>query len=170
MLVTDLINFGLKNKAPQVSFKFTIGDSMSVSSHKFYHMKYYDFMDILKARSNYRAHTFSLLGLMSSPHMITCSSSHSKDGDLLHLNGHFLLTPRADFTSHGLLFKATTSQLLGFTSHGSSHQAPLLSHHRTSVEKIHVLPKRKIPLDIIHLATVYVPDQVEYIPCNHKIK
>ena len=36
MLVTDLINFGVKNQAPQVSFKFFDGDSMSVSSHEFF--------------------------------------------------------------------------------------------------------------------------------------
>ena len=35
MLVIDLISFGVKNQAPQVSFKFTVGDSMSVSSYEF---------------------------------------------------------------------------------------------------------------------------------------
>ena len=48
MLLVVLINFGVKNQAPQVSFKFVVGNSMSISSHKFSDMKYCDFMDILK--------------------------------------------------------------------------------------------------------------------------
>ena len=49
MLVVVLINFGVKNQAPQVSFKnYAARDSMSVSYHKFVDMKYCDFMDILK--------------------------------------------------------------------------------------------------------------------------
>ena len=34
-LVVFLINFGVKNKVPQVSFKITVGDSMLVLSHEF---------------------------------------------------------------------------------------------------------------------------------------
>ena len=85
----------------------------------------------------------------------------------MHSLGQFLLTYGADFTSLGSIFKAATSQLLGFTSHGSNSQAVLLAHQFTSVslhgpiiyygvvyvsdlvEKIHVLPRKKITPSII---------------------
>ena len=35
MLVVVLINFGVKNQAPQVSFKIVAGDSMLIFSHEF---------------------------------------------------------------------------------------------------------------------------------------
>ena len=35
MLVVVLINFGVKNQVPQVSFKIVVGDLMSVFSDKF---------------------------------------------------------------------------------------------------------------------------------------
>ena len=35
MLVVVLINFGVKNQVPQVSFKIVVGDSMLVFSHEF---------------------------------------------------------------------------------------------------------------------------------------
>ena len=167
MIVTVLISIGVKTQAPQVSFKLVAGDSMAVSSHEFSYMKYCDFMNILKDRSDYRAHTFSLLGLISSPHMITCSSPHSKDGDLLHSLGHLLLTFGAQFTSHGSMFKDEPSQLLGFTSHGLNSQALFLfcqtilvslhgpiiyyatAYVLDSVDQIHVLLKKKIPPNII---------------------
>ena len=65
------------------------------------------------------------------------------------------------------MFKDATSQFLVFTSHGSNSQEFFLSHQFASVslhgsyfhlevvyvvdsiEKIHVLTKRNIPLDII---------------------
>ena len=109
MLVTSLISIGVKNQAPQVSFKLVVGDSMLVSSHEFVDMKYCDFMDILKVRLDYRDYTFYFLSLLSSPHIITCSSPLNKDGDLLHSIGHLLLTYGAEFTSHGSMFKAATS-------------------------------------------------------------
>ena len=92
-------------------------------------------------------------------------SSH-KVGDILHPPGHLLLKIGADFSSHGLMFKAEIYQLLGCSSHGSNSQAPFLSlqmisialhgssfHHATvyisdSVGYIVLLSKRKIPLDI----------------------
>ena len=39
MLISILINFGVKNQVPQVSFKIATGDLMSVFSH--------DFVDII---------------------------------------------------------------------------------------------------------------------------
>ena len=35
ILVVVLINFGVKNQVPQVSFKIVVGDSMLVISHEF---------------------------------------------------------------------------------------------------------------------------------------
>ena len=43
MLVVVLINFGVKNQVPQVSFKIVVGDSMLVFSH--------DFVDIIFCES-----------------------------------------------------------------------------------------------------------------------
>ena len=101
--------------------------------------------------------------------LITCSSPHktSKDGDILHSHGHFLLTLGADFTSHGLMFKDEIYHLIGCSSHGWNSQALFLSYqlilvalhgssfHQAvvyiydSVEHILLLPKRKITPNII---------------------
>ena len=85
----------------------------------------------------------------------------------MHSPGHLLLTLGADFTSHGLMFKDKIYQFLGFSSNGSNSQALFLSHqlilvaiHGSSfhhaavyvsdlVEHFLLLPKRKIPLDIM---------------------
>ena len=41
MLVVVLIHFGVKNQAPQVSFKnYVVGDAMSVSSYEFVDIKF----------------------------------------------------------------------------------------------------------------------------------
>ena len=42
VLVAALINFGVKNQVPQVSFKFIVGDSMSVFSHEFVDIIFYE--------------------------------------------------------------------------------------------------------------------------------
>ena len=55
MLVTDLINFGVKNQAPQVSFKFIVGDSMLVSYYEFADINFCESLDILEAILNYGA-------------------------------------------------------------------------------------------------------------------
>ena len=86
---------------------------------------------------------------------------------ILHPLGHFLLRFGADFTTHGLLFKGATYQLLECSSHGSNPQALLLSYQLIlvalhgssfhpaavyvpdSIEHIILLPKRKIPPEII---------------------
>ena len=70
MLVTDLIIFDVKNQAPQVSFKFTIGDSMSVSSYDFVDIKFCESLDISEALSDYGGlkHFLSIvLGLLLLP-------------------------------------------------------------------------------------------------------
>ena len=107
MLVIDLINFGVRNQAPQVSFKFTVVDSMLVSSYEFEfaEIKFCESLDILEAISNYGAQEFALHVPRPPPpsYSITCSSPHcaSKHGDLLDSLGHLLLILGADITSHG---------------------------------------------------------------------
>ena len=108
---------------------------------------------------------------MASLSLVTCPSPHrtSKEEDILHLSGHLLLTLGADFTTHGLFFKADIFQVLGCSSNGFNSQELLPSlqlilaalhgssfHHATvyisnSVGYIVILPKRKIPPDIIML-------------------
>ena len=41
MFVVVLINFGVKNQVPQVSFKIVVGDSMFVFSHEFVNIIFY---------------------------------------------------------------------------------------------------------------------------------
>ena len=53
MLVTVLIIFGVKNQAPQVSFKFIVGDSISVSSYAFSDIIFCETLDILEDISDY---------------------------------------------------------------------------------------------------------------------
>ena len=107
--------------------------------------------------SYYGAQTFSIHSPWSSLpiYLITCSSPHrtSKVGDILHLPGHLLLTLGADFSSHGLMFKATIYQFIGFSSHGSNSQALFLSHQLILVS---------LHGSSFHLAVVYVPDSVEH--------
>ena len=108
MLGTNLISFGVKNKAPQVFFKFVTWDSMLVSSYEFDDIKFCESLDILESISYYGAQSFSLHSPRASLPLVTCSSPHrnSKEEDILHPPGHFLLTLGADFTSHGLMLKA----------------------------------------------------------------
>ena len=60
MLVSILINFGVKNQVPQVSFIFVVGGSMSVFSHEFADIKFCESLDILEAISDYGAQAFAL--------------------------------------------------------------------------------------------------------------
>ena len=55
MLVGVLINFGVKNQVPQVSFRFVVWDSMSVLSHEFADIKFCESLDILEDISYYGA-------------------------------------------------------------------------------------------------------------------
>ena len=83
MLATDLIIFGVKNQAPQVSFKFTTRDSMLLSSYEFDNIKFFESLDILEAISYYGAQSFSLHGPRNSLpfYSITCLSPHSSRKD-----------------------------------------------------------------------------------------
>ena len=105
---------------------------------------------------------------MDSLPLVISSSPHrsSKEEDILHPLGHLLLNIGADFTTHGLLFKAATYQFLECSTHGLNPQALFLSYqlisvalhgssfHRAvvyisySVECIVIITKRNIPLEI----------------------
>ena len=55
MLVAVLINFGVKNQAPKVSFKFPARDLMSIYSHEFVDINFCESLDILESISYYGA-------------------------------------------------------------------------------------------------------------------
>ena len=144
---------------------------MLVFSYEFYDIIFCDSLVIFEAISYYGSQAISLHSPRDSLpiYFITCSSPHrtSKEGDILHPPRHLFPTLGDDFTSHGLMFKASIYHFLGFPSHGSNSQALFLSHklisialHGSSfhfaaiyvpdsVEQILLLPKRKIPPDII---------------------
>ena len=48
LLVAVLINFGVKNQAPKISFKISTGDLMSVFSHDFADIIFYEYLNILE--------------------------------------------------------------------------------------------------------------------------
>ena len=62
MLVVVLINFGVKNQVPQVSFKIIAGDSMIVFSHEFYDIIFCESINILEDISYYGSQEFILHG------------------------------------------------------------------------------------------------------------
>ena len=132
MLVVVLINFGVKNQVPKVSFKVVVGDLMSIFFDEFADIISCESLLILEAILDYGAQAFTLhIPMTSLPsYLITCSSPYitSKDGDILHLPGHLLLTLAADFTSHGFMFKDAIYQLIGISPHGSNSQSLFLSH------------------------------------------
>ena len=166
MLVSSLINFGVKNQIPQVFFKLVVGDLiLLVSSYEFADILFCESLIIYEDISYYGSQSFALHSPMDSLpiYLITCSSPHitSKDGDILHLPRHLLLTLGADFNSHGLMLKDEIYHIFGFSSHGSNSQAIFLSHWLISVA---------LHGSNFHLATVYVPDSVEHIPLLPKRK
>ena len=48
MLVVVLINFGVKNQVPKVSFKIIVGDLMSVLSNEFDDIIFCEYLDIFQ--------------------------------------------------------------------------------------------------------------------------
>ena len=156
MLVAALTNFGVKNQVPQFFFKFTAGDLVLVSSYEVDDILLCDALDILEAISYYLAQSFTLHSPRASLPLVTCSSPHrtSKEEDILHPLGHLLLKIGADFTTHGLLFKATTYHFLECSTHGSNPQEPLLFLQMISAT---------LHGSSFHRATAYISDSVESI-------
>ena len=78
MLVAALINFGVTNQVPQVSFKLVAGDLMLVSSYEFADILFCKSLVIFEAISDYGAQEFSLNSPRASLafYLITCLSPH----------------------------------------------------------------------------------------------
>ena len=135
MLVATLINFGVTNQVPQIFFKFAAGDLKLFSSYEVADILFCDSLVISKAISDYGSQSFSLQSPRDSLPLVTTSSPHrtSKEEDILHPLRHLLLRIGADFTTHGLLFKAETYHFLEFSTHGSNLQEPFLSLQMISV-------------------------------------
>ena len=154
MLVVGLINLGMTNQVPQVFFKLATRDLMLASSYEA-DIVFCESLVTFEAISDYGAQAFTPQSPRASLpfYLITCLSHHrtSKDGDVLHSPGHLLLTLGADFTSHGLMFKDAIYQLLEISSNGSNSQELFLSHQLISVA---------LHGSSFHLAAVYVPDSV----------
>ena len=124
LLVTCFINFGVTNQALQVSFNFAVEDSMLVISYEIDDIRFCELFDISESISDYGAQAFALHSPMDSLPLVSCSCPHrtSKEEDILHPPGHLLLKLGADFTTHGLPFKADIYHFIGFSSHGSNSQ------------------------------------------------
>ena len=88
---------------------------MLVFSSEIVDIRFCELLDIYKAISYYGAQSFALHSPRDSLPLVTCSSPHrtSKEGDILHMYGHLLITLGDDFTSHGLMFNAAIYQFLG---------------------------------------------------------
>ena len=76
ILVVVLINFGVKNQVPKVSFKIVVGDLMSVLFYEFPNIIFYEYLDILEIISYCRSDPFSLidLELLANSYMIACTN------------------------------------------------------------------------------------------------
>ena len=112
----------MKNQVLQFLFKIVAGNLVLVSSYEVVDILFCESLDISEAISDYGAQAFTLHGPKASLPLVTCSSRHrtSKEEDILHPLGHLLLRIGADFTTHGLLFKAATYQFLECSTHGSN--------------------------------------------------
>ena len=159
----------MKNQVPQFFFNFAAGDLVLVSSYEVADILFCDSLAISEAISDYGAQAFALHSPRVSLPLVTCSSPHktSKEEDILHPLGHLLLRVGDDFNTHGLFLKVEIYNILWFSSHGSNYQELFLSlqlisaalqgssFHRAnvyisdSVEYIILLPKRKIPIEIM---------------------
>ena len=129
---------------------------MLVSSYEVADILFCESLYISESISDYGAQAFALQSPRDSLPLVTKSSPHitSKEEDILHPHGHLLLRFGADFTTHGLLFKAATYQFLECSTHGLNPQEPLLSLQMISVA---------LHGSSFHRAAVYVSDSVECI-------
>ena len=65
-LVAGLINFGVKNQVPKVSFKITVGNLMSIFSYEFVDFIFYGSLVIFEVISHYGAQAFTFHSLRAS--------------------------------------------------------------------------------------------------------
>ena len=84
MLVVVLINFGVNNQVPKVSFKIIVGELMSVFSHNFIDIIFCEYLDILEIISDCRGDPFTLiyLQLPVNSYMNACTNFQNlEEGD-----------------------------------------------------------------------------------------
>ena len=142
---------------------------MLVFSYEVANILFCDSLVISKAISDYGAQAFTLQSPRASLALITCSSPHrtSKEKDILHPPKHLLLTLGDYFTNNGLILMDETYHFIDLSSHVLNPQEPFLTYklilialHGSSlhpavvyisdlVEHIILIPKRKIPPDIM---------------------
>ena len=79
LLVACLINFGVKNQVPKIPFKLTVGELMSVFSHKFVDIIFCESLDILEIISDCRSDPFTLIviEIPTNSYMITCTNTQN---------------------------------------------------------------------------------------------
>ena len=85
--------------------------------------------------------------------LVTCSSPHntSKEEDIMHPPGHFLLTLGDEFTTHGFILKVEIYHILACSSHGLNSQEIFLS--------LQLIPT-SLHGSNFHHAIVYISDSV----------
>ena len=79
LLVAVLINFGVKNQVPKISFKIYVGDLMSVFLYEFDDIIFYAYFYILEIISYFMIFPFTLidLELPRNSNMIECTNTQS---------------------------------------------------------------------------------------------
>ena len=79
VLVAVLINFGVKNQVPKISFKISAGDLMSFFSHEFVDIIFCKYLDILEIILDCRSDSNTLidLELPANSYMIACTNTHN---------------------------------------------------------------------------------------------
>ena len=63
LLVAGLINFGVKNQVPKVSFIIIVGESVSIFSYKFDDIIFFGYLDILEEISYFMSDSFTLIDM-----------------------------------------------------------------------------------------------------------
>ena len=77
ILLVVLINFGVKSQVPKVCFKIVVGDLMSIFSHDFDDIIFFESLDIWEIISYFRSDPFTLidLELPRNSYMIECTNT-----------------------------------------------------------------------------------------------
>ena len=79
----------MKNQVPQFSFEIVVGDLMSVLSHEFVDIIFFEYLDILEEISGFMSDPFTLLDLdiPANSYMIAYTNIHNllKKEKIVHL-------------------------------------------------------------------------------------
>ena len=83
LLVSVLINFGVKKQVPKISFKIFAKDLMPVFSHEFADIIFCKYLYILEITSDFRSDPFTLidLELPTNSYMIACTDTQGFEGE-----------------------------------------------------------------------------------------